>query len=846
MIRRFGSNSTVATANTPNSEITSCWHCGNPVPASLINSESETQFCCNGCQTAYQLIHDMKMEDYYRWRDGNRLPLPESAIGGETDFTEFDAEEFQKLHVKEVGAQLSHVTFFVEALHCRACVWLLEKLPQFESGVIESRVNLGKGTLDVIWNREKVQLSKIGQKLAQLGYIPQPYRAGEQEQRHRIEQRKRLSQIAFAAFLTGNTMLIAVAIYAGWFSGMEATVLTLFNWTSAVLGLASMLGPGRVFFVTAWKSMLARTPNMDQPIALGLGFGTIVGVINTIRGVGEIYFDSLTMLVFLLLVGRWLQFNQQKRAHDVLQLLHQIVPNKAKRIESGVSKSVPIEALRVGDEIEIVAGAAVPADCVIIEGTSQVDRALVTGESQPVSMSIGESLAAGMINISARLIARVEAVGEESRIGRIIQQIEAATLRKTPLTQFADRIAARFVVAVIVLAIGTFLFWTLRSSPTALDHAIALVVVACPCALGLATPLALAISIARGARLGFLIKGNDTLERLATPGTLWLDKTGTLTFGKLSVVDEWGDRGILSSVAAIEKQSTHPVAKAIVAYADRQNPNTASSLLAEKVTQSVRGGIRGEVEGRSISVGSATYLDSIGVVFDRDIQSWKEFCFQQGKSPVFCAVEGKIVYAVALGDQLRPDAKPAIRNLEALGWKIGILSGDEQSIVSSVANELGIPSERAIGRLSPEEKLHYIEQTSGNVVMVGDGLNDSAALSAADVGISVKGGAELSLASADIHVAHEGVFRIVELMGAAKRTLSTIRRSFRVSLTYNIIAVSLAAAGLINPLIAALLMPISSLTVLYVCWSGKSFESRSNRLASSVSKEKFTAQPAVD
>lgn len=830
-----------------------CIHCRLPIPVAVLNehakrhagdsielAKTEALFCCTGCEAAYELLHASGLDDFYSYR-ANEPGATGRPAGSSESFEEFDDPTFEAKFVQREG-NVATSTLRLDGIHCRACVWLLERLPRLAQGVLESRLNLHRGTVAVSWDSSKTTLSQIAQRLDDLGYRPYPYEINSSDIADRREFRKRLSDIAIAAAVSGNLMLIAISLYAGWWSGMDEDIERYFRWVSAGLGAIALLGPGRVFFKQAWAGLRAGVPNMDLPIALGLGLGTTIGVVNVIRDSGEIYFDSLGMLVFLLLVGRWIQYRQTRRASEDIRRLYELTPSRARKVTTeGESRWVPASALVVGDRVRVLGNETIPADGVIVTGSSTIDRSLLTGESLPIEVSPGDAVHGGMNNIEGPIELEVTAVGNVSRLGKLIDLVETAALKRTRLVQRADAMGGWFVIVVLIATLVTAVGWTLAGDSKAWDHAIALAIVACPCALGLATPLAIAVSVGRAARQRLLVKGGDTLERLVTAGSIWFDKTGTLTEGKASVRSWVGDKSVIDSVVALESHSNHQAARAITRDSGRWQEFPGNVLTSEVdfVKQGETGGISGWVAGAELRVGTLRYV-ALEAKVSSAWERWSFWVARHGCTPILVARDGVVVAGVSVGDSLRLEAKEVVRRLQEQGWRIGIVSGDHPSVVANVAHDLGIDPSRALGGLSPEEKVERIaaERVSnhrGSCVMVGDGMNDSAALAAADVGISVQSGAEISLRSADVYFGRSGLLPVLSLLRGARQTVSTIKLGLGVSLMYNAGAVLLAASGMINPLLAAALMPASSLSVLAIAAGGGAFRApRSETTATSV------------
>ena len=808
-----------------------CSHCTLPVPRGLVETGAEHQFCCHGCRMVFSVIHSCRMDQFYDLlqRDvdagaADRLPAKVTGKG----FREFDDPAFLELHapLANVAAQTRTIDFYLEGVHCAACVWLVEKLPALVPGVLESHLNLGKSLVRITWVHQDASLSAVARALDSLGYPPHPARSSSARQIRTLDDRRHMVRIGVAGACAGNTMLLGTALYAGLFATMDPRYTLLFRSLSMAIGLVSLLWPGMVFFRGAWGAIKTRTPHLDLPIALGLAAGGIAGTINTLANHGEIYFDSLSVLVFLLLVGRFLQHRQQGTADDAVELLFSLTPMSAHRVgEEGAVMDVPISALKRGDVVEVLAGESVPVDGQVVVGTSTADESLLTGEAFPRGIGVGHAVHAGSTNIASPIRLEVFAAGEQTRVGKLMRLVTECARRKAPMTLLADRIAGHFLVAVLAIAVIVCAFWMWRGSTHAVDHAVAILIVACPCALGLATPLAVTVAIGRAARRGILIKGGDTLERLARPGLLLLDKTGTLTAGRVSLQLWHGDETLKAPVLAIESRATHPIARA---FCSALREELAEIPTATEVCQDMHGGIRGVVHDQRFVIGSPAFVERYCGPLPGAFEDHVKRLLSQALTPVVIAVEKRVRAVAGFGDAIRTDAADALARLQKQGWRLGILSGDHPKIVAHVASQLGIDPACAIGGLLPEEKLALVQMAlkDGPVVMVGDGVNDAAALAAATVGIAVHGGAEASLAAAGVYLNRPGLGAIADLVGAAQKTVDVIWRSLAASLTYSALAITLAAAGLINPLVAAILMPVSSLTVLSLAFGARTFSGK--------------------
>ena len=795
-------------------------HCQQPIP----DSEAGSGFCCTGCRAAYSLIRGEGLEEYYALRErmkaGASSPVDVQWI--EQSFVDLDAPRFWSSHVVALPGGNVQCTLHLHGIHCAACVWLLEKLPQIRPGILQARVNMGRNTIEFIWDPGRLRLSEIAQQIAKLGYRAVPLNSSSQERAKKQQQRQQLIQIAIAGACSGNVMLLALAIYAGEWTGIAAEHLQLLRIASGAVGLVSLLGPGSLFFRGAWAALLSRTPHMDLPIALGLGVGAVSGTWNTLIGHGELYFDSLSMLVFLLLVGRALQSRQQQHACESVDLLQQLTPGTAMKVIHGVAEPIAIEEIQVGDTLEVRSGQTIPADGKIILGNTEVDASLLTGESLPRVVNVGDEVIAGTLNRSRTIRMTVQRVGENTRLGALVESIHQASLLKAPVVQWADRVSGIFVVVVISLAVIVGIAWWWIDREVWSERVISLLIVACPCALGLATPLAIAVGLGRSAKRGVLIKGGDTLQKLSKPGILVLDKTGTVTEGHMQVHHWSGNGRSLELAASLEKYSEHPIAAAICEYWSHRACGE-KILDAEQVEMHLGGGVSGWVAGSEVHVGSGLFMQHEGIAIDDDFEGKQQGILNAGHTPILISIDRKLMAIAGVGDSIRREAKALLGRLTQRGWECALLSGDHPRIVAMAGETLGLATDRVFGGVSPEEKLEKIrqlKQTQRPVLMVGDGVNDAAALAAADIGIAVRGGAEVSMQAADVFLANGSLEGIEEIISTASRTMNVIRRNSIASLMYNCLAVSLAASGYLHPLTAALLMPVSSLTVVGVTLVG--------------------------
>lgn len=798
-----------------------CDHCGLEVPKGIVYSDDNKHFCCGGCQVAYKTIRACGLDDYYTLRDQiARKTAP--STGGSSKYLAYDSETFCDKYSHIVSDDIRSIELQLEGVHCAACLWLIERLPSIIEGVMESRLNMQNAIVRIVWNTKLVPLSRIALTLDQLGYAPHPARASDARKKRKLADREQLIEMGIAGALAGNCMLIAVALYAGMFEGIEPHFHSMFRWLSMLLGMMSLCWPGRRFFSSAIGAILTRTVNLDVPISIALASGAIAGILNLLLSRGDIYFDSLSVLVFLLLVGRYLQVRQQRWAEEAVSIALSMMPTSCRLIQGHQTIEIAIEDLELGNLVEVRSGDIFPADGVVKDGNSTADNSLLTGESMPVPIQIGDKVYSGVQNLGATIQLRVESIGTDTRIGKLMHLVEEGTSNKPPIVSFTDKIAGYFVLVVSALALVNFSAWSMYSSlALAIDHTVALLIVACPCALGLATPLTIALAIGKASRHDVLVKDSTVIEQLGNrtddvADQIIFDKTGTLTQGDFTVIAWHGDTSIQPIIKSIEQDSNHSIAHGIMRFL---NEIPLVGNIYDRHEDHCLGGITAKYEKQSFAIGSPRFAQAHKFSLSQEFQARTLEGEAKGCTVVLIAIDHVVVSIVWLRDEIFPDALESLNALRSDKWECHLLSGDAEGPVRRVANELGIPAKLVQWSQSPEDKLEWVKQLRSEnkksiVVMIGDGVNDSASLAAANVGIAVHGGAEASLAAADVYIREQGTLPIVGLVRHCRQTMRVVYTNLGVSIAYNTIAVSLAAMGMVTPLVAAILMPISSATVL--------------------------------
>jgi Cu2+-exporting ATPase len=728
---------------------------------------------------ANAIIRGAGLERYYAERE-TFAPRPEPLSGG------WDA-----LPVEPGADGACELRLAIDGLRCASCVWVAENVLQRTVGVEEATVSYATGRATLRWRPDKVRLGELAGRISALGYRPRLL--GEEAR----PDRDLLLRLGVAAFAAANVMMFAAALYAGWLGGMETRFVALFQWLSLVLATPVALWCAAPFFAGAWAGLRNGVLHMDVPIALAVAVLYGQGLVGTLTG-ADTYLDSMTMLVALLLAGRVLESRGRRRAAEAAVTLAATVPATARRITPGSVETVASGDLSAGDRLAVGAGEELPADGVVAAGKGSVRVALLTGEAAPVAVGPGDRVWAGTVLVDGALTVEVTEAAEETVIHRMAEELRAAADRGARPSS-TDRIAPWFTAGTLVTAGGTFLYWWWDGGvAAALLASVAVLVVACPCALALSRPLAAAAGLGAAARRGLLFRSADALLELSAVDVVALDKTGTVTAGSLAVTAA-GDHD-LRVAAGLERYSRHPVALAVVREAaDRGIPLPAATDVREEAGV----GISGKVDG----------------------VPWR----LRSGGPGVVVLEGGKGHRglIRLGDSVRADSADAVGRLRALGVHVALLTGDHAESAERIARGSGITDVHA--RLDPEAKARWVRDRRDeghSVLFAGDGLNDGPALAAADVGVAMGSGAASSILTADGVLAAGSIGPLVTGIQASRAGLAAIRANQVRSVVYNVLAVGAAAAGLVNPLVAAVLMPLSSAMVV---WGSSRVEARVRR-----------------
>jgi len=794
--------------------------------------------CCAGCEAVARTIVAAGFERYYETREPPEAAAPPAGLGplaGAPRGTPlaqdlpptavYDDPEAQSQFVAARGEHERVATLILDRIRCAACLWLNEQWLRRLPGVLAADINYATQRAQVAWDERRVRLSEILDAVRAIGYDAYPYDPRRQDEIERRETRRMLWRLFVAGFGAMQVMMYAFPAYIDAGAGtLTPDAERLMRWASLVLTAPVMLFSCRPFFDGAWRDLMNRRVGLDTPISLGLITGFLASAWATVAGRGEVYFDSLSMLAFLLLGARYVEHAARRRAARELDHLARWMPSFALRLadpdEVANARQVPAHRLAPGEFALVPPGERVPADGVVVSGASSVDESLLTGESRPLAKAPGAALVGGSINLEQALVMRVVRAGADTQAAAIARLVERAAAGRPKLVERADRLARSLTVVVLIIAAGAFLYWLDAAPERAWWVAVAVFVVTCPCALALAAPIVLTRANGQLLARGLALTRGPALETLDRVTDVVLDKTGTLTTGHVVLAQsvalgEAGERDCVAWAGAIEAASRHPIARAFSA----ERPAGRGPLPAVAEVRNFPGhGLEGRVAGRRMRIGTEAFC--------------RELCrapapaaadAPAGQSPVYLADAEGWLALFRLEDPLRADAGELVRTLAARGLRVHLVSGDDPQAVEPVARRLGIESFGA--RATPQDKFAFVErlQREGRVVaMLGDGLNDAPVLARADVSIAMGCGADAAQAQADMVLLGSGeqageqsrLAAAGDAFAFARSAMRVIRQNLAWAIAYNAVALPAAAAGWIGPWEAAIGMTASSFIVV--------------------------------
>lgn len=798
--------------------------------------KEEKYFCCKGCEGVYKLLNSEGLEDFYNKLGNNTLEPATQTLENES-LESFDSAPFFERYVS-VKEDLCEISLILERIHCIACVWLNEKILAQTSGIVKVNINYTNNKATILYDPKRIKISEIIQKIRQIGYNAHAYDPRLQEAYANKEKRDYYIKMVVGIFCVMNIMWIAVAQYAGYFSGISQDMRNILNFAGFALSTPVLFFSGIVFWRGAWSAIRFRMPNMDLLVISGASLAYLYSIYASFKG-GETYFESVAMIITFVLIGKFLEVRGKKSAVDSLDKLNAQMPlsvrvlqtpqnAESSKIEEAKNagdsnlaqdfQEIAIESVRIGDIVQVRPGERVALDGVLLSAEALCDESAMSGEPLPQIKSAGDSIYSGSLALNCPFNYQVSKVFKDSLMMKIVALVENSLNARPKIQEAANRISRYFSLVILSLAFGTFLVWeSLLNAPfeRSLMVMISVIIIACPCALALATPIASLIGLGEALKHRILFKEARFLETIAKADTLVLDKTGTLTKGQLKVLNaqyfnaqnalDSKDCGILYSMLT---QNTHPISKAVLEFIRQTKQMSAQAgIPLDSMLQINARGIKAEVQGDTYLGGNLALLQEHNVEIPSPLQNTQ--------SVFYFAKNAKILAEFTLQDTLKEDAKETIAALQQKGITCILLSGDNAGACQSVAQVVGITEYYAAQ--SPLDKANFIDklhQEGRIVVMAGDGINDSIALGKSDIAIAMGGGIDLAISVSDVVVLDDSMQGVLESFRLGRRTYRFILQNLGISLVYNALTIPLAMAGFVIPLIAALSMSLSSLLVV--------------------------------
>jgi len=774
-----------------------CTHCNEPIVVGhTLPDNNEAIFCCHGCMNVFEILQEKKLTDYYKLREDSGVKEFGTIKSNHKKFGYLDDEHFQNQHIKTTD-QTKELHFYLEGIHCLACLWLLEKLSIFNQNILSTELNMSQSILKVIISRDE-KFSEVAFLLNKLGYTPHPILEDSNlSDLKKKEDQKDLIRIVISFFCAGNIMLLAFSNYAG----TEGIIRISFEFFSFLLFLPILLYSALPFYKSAYNSIKFKNPNLDLPIVFALLMGTILGLYSLYFHKNYIYFDSLATLVFLLLTSRFILKKAQHSGMSATEISSFFTNLSTIKIENGIEKEIHSKYVAVGDILIVNSDETIPCDGIVIDGNSTLNASLLTGETKPIYIEKNSEVFSGTINTGNPIKIKVTKDSKNSKLGTILTEVESGWNNKTQISTLTDQIAKYFILSVFVISIICFLYFAKDGLwEEAILRTLSIIIITCPCALGMATPLTLSLTLSKLSRIGIIVKNASVIEKITKAQNVFFDKTGTLTYGNLKV-ENWEtintEANTLAIIYSLEKKSKHPIAQSLKSYIEYEWIKNNSKKISLEVRDLE------EVIGSGIS----------GIIGDNKYEITSDATNESNKTKLVLMENSIPIANIYLSDMVRENAKLIVDKIKLLRLDPFLVSGDADGPVYDVGLQVKIPRKNIFSKHDPNAKLNLVKHLP-QTIFIGDGANDALALSQSLVGIAVHGGVDISMRASDVFMAKNDLNLIIRLIESSKESLNIIYRNLNFSFLFNIVGIYFAVKGDISPLFAAILMPLSSLTIV--------------------------------
>jgi heavy metal translocating P-type ATPase len=790
-------------------------------------NDQEYKFCCSGCRQVFVILAesgllegDYKSSDIYQTSLKLGIIAQPTEKGKSKPKKKETIEESKPEFTEEQLKEAKELTLHVGGMWCSACSWLIDKVVGAEEGVVDTRVLFAADTAKIRYLPQRISAQSIKDSIKKLGYSPSE--RSEPTTEADKERSRLLLRMGIAIFIAVNMMMLNAVLYIGYFENVSAQVARLITFILWIFATPSVFWCGFSIHRKAYRSLAARAPTMELLLSLGILTAYFYSIYVLFQGSTHIYFDTSANLVALILVGKFFETAARQKATGSIHRLYQMMPKKVRLKTSRGERLVAIEQLQIGDIFIVKPGEKIPGDGIIVKGSTSVDESLLTGESKPISKKEGAKIVGSAMNLSGHIHVRVTQTGGETTLARIIKMVENALLGKSRIEKLVDRISRWFIPAVLLVCFSTFVFLFIQgvSLETSIMRALTVLVIACPCALGIATPLALMAGIGYAARNGILIKDGSIFQKAAKLSTIFFDKTGTITAAEFSMLrhvdladDEAAQKDHSRYIGALEEAANHPIAKAITAYCEQQNIKLYE---AGDVSFHDGMGVSGTVSGKQVFTGNRKLFQHFDIDLPSTLLQQGQLEQASGHTVVYYHITILDAFGFyVLGDRLKPGAWETVSRLKRDGFGLRLISGDSEPTVKAMASKVGIDDFSF--ELTPVEKIEQIKaaQVSGDLVaMVGDGINDAPSLAQSDIGIAIGSGTELAIESSDIILLSSDLYKVWDSLDVSRRTIRTIKQNLVWAFLYNTVGMLVAVLGYLNPLMAASAMLISSISVV--------------------------------